>query len=132
MGNAPDNHELDKRVAVLEEKMNTLQASLASTLNAFRADGERRRAGLESTLNAFRADGERRRAGIESTLNAFRADSERLRTDIERLRTDAARDRADAEKRLVANLRWQTGIWLATAAAIFGFMGFIARSVGAI
>ena len=35
-------HELDKRLAVVEEQMKTTQANLDATLNAFRVDAERR------------------------------------------------------------------------------------------
>ena len=38
MSEAPDNHELDRRLAVLEERMNTMQADLSATLERFRAD----------------------------------------------------------------------------------------------
>ena len=38
MSDAPDNHALDRRLAVLEERMNTLQADLAATLEGFRKD----------------------------------------------------------------------------------------------
>ena len=31
---APDNHELDKRLAVLEERMNTVQANLGNYILA--------------------------------------------------------------------------------------------------
>ena len=38
MSEAPDNHELDKRLAVLEERMNTIQANLDKTLQEFKTD----------------------------------------------------------------------------------------------
>ncbi len=60
MGDALDPRELDKKVALLREEMNTMQANLDSTLNAFRTDLER-----------------------------FRTDMERLRTDAEERATTA-------------------------------------------
>ena len=47
------NHELDKRPAVLEERMNTIQANLDATLNAFRADAEKRDKTLLITLGGL-------------------------------------------------------------------------------
>ena len=38
MSEAPDNHELARQIAVLEERMNTMQADLSATLERFRAD----------------------------------------------------------------------------------------------
>ena len=38
MGGPPDNHELARQVAVLEERMKTMQADLSATLERFRAD----------------------------------------------------------------------------------------------
>ena len=38
MSDAPDNHELARQVAVLEERMKTMQADLSATLERFRAD----------------------------------------------------------------------------------------------
>ena len=42
MSEAPDNHALDRRLAVLEERMNTMQANLAETLERFEANSARR------------------------------------------------------------------------------------------
>ena len=38
MSDAPDSHELARQIAVLEERMNTMQAELSTTLERFRAD----------------------------------------------------------------------------------------------
>jgi hypothetical protein len=38
MSEAPDNHELARQIAVLEERMNTFQADLTATLEGFRKD----------------------------------------------------------------------------------------------
>ncbi len=38
MGDATDNHELDRRLAVLEERMKTMQAEHESALDRLRAD----------------------------------------------------------------------------------------------
>ena len=38
MSEAPDNHELARQVAILEERMNTMQADLSAALERFRAD----------------------------------------------------------------------------------------------
>jgi len=43
----PDNHELDKRLAVMEERMNTIQANLDKTLQEFKTDAERRETAAE-------------------------------------------------------------------------------------
>ena len=50
MSEAPDNHELDKRLAVLEERMNTIQANLDKTLQEFKTDAEKRDKTLLITL----------------------------------------------------------------------------------
>jgi len=42
MSETPDNQELDKRLVVLEERMNTIQANLDKTLQEFKTDAERR------------------------------------------------------------------------------------------
>ena len=47
------SHELDKQPAVLEERMNTIQANLDATLNAFRADAEKRDKTLLITLGGL-------------------------------------------------------------------------------
>jgi len=46
MGDAPDNHGLDRRTAVLEERMNTMQADLSATLERSNAAFERLRADM--------------------------------------------------------------------------------------
>ena len=38
MSDAPDNHALDRRLAVLEERMQTTQERLNATLEGFRKD----------------------------------------------------------------------------------------------
>ena len=38
MSDAPDNHQLARQFAVLEERMNTMKADLSATLERFRAD----------------------------------------------------------------------------------------------
>ncbi|MCY3985075.1 MAG: hypothetical protein OXE85_14305 [Roseovarius sp.] len=40
-------HELDKRLAVLEERMNTTQANLEKTLQEFKTDAEKRETAAE-------------------------------------------------------------------------------------
>ncbi len=50
MSDAPDNHELARQVAVLEERMNTMQADLSATLERFEANGERRNAEIQKQL----------------------------------------------------------------------------------
>ena len=47
MSEVPDNHELDKRLAVLEERMNTIQANLDKTLQEFKTDAEKRETAAE-------------------------------------------------------------------------------------
>ncbi len=42
MTETPDNQDLARQVAVLEERMNTMQANLSAALERFRADMERR------------------------------------------------------------------------------------------
>ena len=42
MSGVPDNHELARQFAVVEERMNTMQADLSATLERFRADMARR------------------------------------------------------------------------------------------
>ncbi len=42
MSETPDNQQLDKRLVVLEERMNTIQANLDKTLQEFKTDAERR------------------------------------------------------------------------------------------
>ena len=42
-----DVHELEKRFAVLEERMNTPESRIDSTLNAMRTDIERNNAAIE-------------------------------------------------------------------------------------
>ena len=49
MSEAPDNHALDRRLAVLEERMNTMQAEYAGALDRFRAE-------TTSALDRLRAD----------------------------------------------------------------------------
>ena len=46
MSEAPDNHELARQVAVLEERMNTTQAELKASLEANNASFERLRADM--------------------------------------------------------------------------------------
>ncbi|MCY4207618.1 MAG: hypothetical protein OXD29_06665 [Roseovarius sp.] len=58
------NHELDKRLAVLEERMNTIQANLDATLKTIQAN-------LDATLNAFRADAEKRDKTLLITLGGL-------------------------------------------------------------
>lgn len=41
MTEGPDNRELEKQIAVLEERVNTHEARIDSTLNAMRTDIER-------------------------------------------------------------------------------------------
>ena len=53
MNAPPDNHELDKRLSVMKERMNTIQANLDKTLNAVQAN-------LDKTLQEFKTDAERR------------------------------------------------------------------------
>jgi len=43
MGDAPDNHELDRRIAVLEERMKTMNAKYESALDRNNAAYERLR-----------------------------------------------------------------------------------------
>ncbi len=64
--------------------MNTMQANLDSTLNAFRVDVER-----------------------------FRTDMERFRTDMERLRTDAEERATTAQWRMFTTVAIATGIIIA-------------------
>lgn len=42
MSDVPDHHELARQFAVLEERMNTMQADLSATLERFRADMAKR------------------------------------------------------------------------------------------
>ena len=42
MSEAPDNHQVARQLAVLEERMNTMQADLSATLERFRADMAKR------------------------------------------------------------------------------------------
>ena len=62
MGNPPDNHELARQLAVLEERMKTMQADLSAALERNNAAFDRLRAdmtGLEKRLvekNAETAD----------------------------------------------------------------------------
>ncbi|MCY4304183.1 MAG: hypothetical protein OXC62_05295 [Aestuariivita sp.] len=53
MNTPPDNHKLDKRLAVMEERMNIIQANLDRTLNAVQAN-------LDKTLQEFKTNAERR------------------------------------------------------------------------
>ncbi|MCY3995616.1 MAG: hypothetical protein OXF07_05715 [Rhodobacter sp.] len=46
MGDAPDSHELDRRIAVLEERMKTMQADLSAALERNNAAFERLRADM--------------------------------------------------------------------------------------
>ncbi len=71
MNEEPDNRELEKQIAVLEERMNTHEARIDSTLHALRAD-----------------------------QNAMRADQNAMRTDIERINTDAAK-RSDTQTKWI-------------------------------
>ena len=60
MSEAPDNHELDKRLAVLEERMNTIQANLDKTLQEFKTD-----------LADFKTDAEKRDKTLLITLGGL-------------------------------------------------------------
>ena len=73
MDNPPDNHELDKRLSVMEERMNNIQANLDKTLNAVQAN-------LDKTLQEFKTDAERR-------------DKEAARREIEAARRETANTR---------------------------------------
>ena len=42
MSGAPDNHVLARQIAVMEERMNTMQADHSATLERFRTDMEKR------------------------------------------------------------------------------------------
>ncbi len=46
MGAAPENYELDRRIAVLEERMKTMQADLSASLERNNAAFERLRADM--------------------------------------------------------------------------------------
>ncbi len=56
MGDAPDNQPLPERIAVLEERMKTLQADLSATLERNNAAFER----LRADMAAHREDAARR------------------------------------------------------------------------
>ena len=60
MSEVPDNHELDKRLAVLEERMNTIQANLDKTLQEFKTD-----------MANFKIDAEKRDKTLLITLIAL-------------------------------------------------------------
>ena len=47
MSEPPDNHELDKRLSVMEERMNTIQANLDKTLQEFKTEAEKRETAAE-------------------------------------------------------------------------------------
>ena len=84
MGDAPDNHELDRRIAVLEERMNTHQATYETALERNNAAFERLRADM---------------AARETAL------SERIATATDRMAT--------ADDRNATARWWQTGAILA-------------------
>ena len=96
MSEAPDNHELARQAAILEEKMRTMQADLSSTLERFRADMSKR----DGALERFRADMSKRDQERDGAL-------ERLRADI------AAR-----ETRLILTVILVVGL----AVAVLGFL----------
>ena len=96
MNEAPDNHELARRFAVLEERMNTMQADLSATLERFRADME--------TSN--------------TTFERLRADM--AERDAARSERDAARSERDATARW-----WQTTIIIGAVAVALGVAGLI-------
>ena len=50
---SPDNHEMDKRLSVMEERMNTIQANLDKTLQEFKTDAEKhdKEAARHETVN---------------------------------------------------------------------------------
>ena len=52
MSEPPDNHELDKRLAVMEERMNTIQANLDKTLQEFKTEAEKRETAAEKRETA--------------------------------------------------------------------------------
>ncbi len=58
MSEEPDNRELEKHIAVLEERMKTQEARIDSTLNALRADHNAMRTDIEriNTDAARRSD----------------------------------------------------------------------------
>ncbi|MCY4208651.1 MAG: hypothetical protein OXD29_11970 [Roseovarius sp.] len=52
MSEPPDNHELDKRLSVMEERMNTIQANLDKTLQEFKTEAEKRETAAEKRETA--------------------------------------------------------------------------------
>ncbi len=92
----PASHELSERIAVLEERMKTLQSDLQGTLERFRAD-----------MADWKAD-----------MADWKADMADWKADM--AKRDVERD-AEAHRRDKDNLRWQIGLWVA-AVVILGFL----------
>ncbi len=72
----PTSHELSERIAVLEERMKTLQSDLQGTLERFRADT----ANLKADMADWKADMAKR--DVERDAEAHRRDKDNLRWQI--------------------------------------------------
>ncbi len=95
MSGVPDNHELARQLAVLEERMNTHQADY--------------RAALERM--------ERRMADRDA-----KRDTEAVKRDAKR-DTELAKRHAEIVKRDKANIQWMAGLGIAVITSIIG--GFV-------
>ncbi len=91
-------HTLSERIAVLEERMNTMQADLSAALDRFRTD----------------------QAILREDMAKRDTDAERRATD---LRTDIAKRDTDAARRDKDNLRWVVGFGIAQMVLILAVVG---------
>ena len=78
MGVEHNFQELDKKIAVIEEKMNTHEAKIDSTLNALRADQSSMLAGPRADQSAMRED----QSTFRASLERFNAEASKRETRI--------------------------------------------------
>ena len=103
------DHELDKRLAVMEERMNTLKAENETAFERLRSDMARR------DVETANRDAEKE--------TAF----ERLCSDMARRDVETANRDKEAARRETVNTRWIMASILAAAGLIVIILGFMLR-----
>ncbi len=104
MSEVSHNHELARRLAVLEERMKTMDERYDKGWALLREDMAKRDA--EAAKRDAKRDAEAARRDVEAAKRDAKRDAEAARRDVE------------AAKRDKDNLRWQIGLWVAAVVII--------------
>ena len=120
-----DDNKTAQNVAVLEERMNTIQANLTASLERFQADQARfredianRGTDMTATLSRLREDIANRETDTTTTLSRLREDIANRETDMTATLSKLREDIASRETRLVFYMIAIVGI----SFTIFGFV----------